>query len=174
MNPMKTISVLILAGAFALPASLSAADPPISLDGLHGKDAAAKVAAAAPGTVFVRKGVSVTREQLIDEVKKMNAEAEASAKRSSASGDEGLRKARAEFDQKQKAELAATNARLKAQFEAEKAKFAARQLSEKRMEAIRAEATALLQKEKNASPKEKEQIEARAAELLREVNAQAR
>ena len=116
----------------------------------------------------------VTREQLIDEVKKMNQEAAASAKGSASSGEEALRKARADFDQKQKAELAATNARLKAQFEAEKAKIASRQLSEKRMEEIRNEANLLLQREKGASPKEKEQIEARAAALLKEVNGQSR
>src|SRR5207245_8687291 len=110
----KPISVLILAGTLAVSARLSAADAAISLNGLHGKDAAAKVSAAPPGTVFVRKGVSMTREQLIDEVKKMNADAEASAKKSSAAQEEEFRKARAEFDQKQKAELAATNAKLKA------------------------------------------------------------
>jgi hypothetical protein len=174
MNMMKPISILLLTGVLALPARLSAADAPISLDGMHGRDAAAKVAAAPPGTVFVRKGVSATREQLIEEIKKMNQEAAASAKSSAASGEEALRKARAQFDQKQKAELAATNARLEAQFAAEKAKIASRQLSEKRMEEIRNEANLLLQKEKNASPKEKEQIEARAAALLKEVNAQGK
>lgn len=170
MNSMKPISILILAGALAFSARLPAAESEITLDGLHGKEAAAKVAAAPPGTVFVRKGVSMTREQLIEEVRKMNQEAAASVKKSAVAGEEALRKARAELDQKQKAELAATNARLGAQFEAEKAKLASRQLSEKRMEEIRSEANLLLQREKNASPKEKAQIEKRAAELLREVN----
>jgi len=172
MNPMKPISVLLLAGALTLPARLSAADAPIPLDGLHGRDAVAKVAAAPPGTVFVRKGVSVTREQLIEEIKKMNQEAAAAAKISATTGEEALRKARTEFDQKQKAELAATNARLKAQFEAEKAKLVSRQMSEKRTAEIRTEANLLLQKAQTANPKEREQIEKRAAELLKEVAGQ--
>ncbi|HET9793624.1 MAG TPA: hypothetical protein VFS34_04105 [Thermoanaerobaculia bacterium] len=172
MSPIKPFSILILAGVLALPARLSAAETEISLDGLRGRDAAAKISAASPGTVFVRKGVSVTREQLIDEARKMNAEAAAAAKSSAASGEDALRKATAEFEQKQKAELAATNARLKAQFEAEKAKLASRQMSEKRKDEIRTEATLLLQKAQTANPKEKEQIDRRAAELLKEVAGQ--
>jgi hypothetical protein len=154
--------------AFACTPLAIAADE-VSLDGLHGREAAAKISAAAPGTVFLRKGTRVTREELIQEARKQQEAAAEAMKKSSATGEEELRKARAAFEQKQKAELEATNTRLRAQFEAEKAKHVTRQLSEKRTEEIRNEATILMQKVKTASPKEREQIEKRAAELLKEV-----
>jgi hypothetical protein len=171
---MKDSRIILVAGllwAFAFVPMASSADE-TSLDGLHGREAAAKISAAAPGTVFLRKGTRVTREELIQEARKQQGSAAEAAKKSTVPGDEELRKARAAFEQKQKAELEALNTRLRAQFEAEKARHAMRQLSEKRTDEIRNEAGILLQKAKTASPKEKEQIEKRAAELLKEVQQQ--
>jgi len=170
MNMMRRTSILVFAGFLWLPVRASAEDVE-PLDSLHGKEAVQKVAAAAPGTVFVMKGQRRTREELVAEATKIAEASAVAAKNAAASSEQELSKARAQFDARQRAELDARNARLRGEFEAAKLRGSSRAISEKRLEQIRVEANTLMQRSRVAPPAERDRIEKRAAELLKEVQS---